>query len=65
MVKRKKENFVKIIKDLRRFGFTQIELAERCEVSRAYISQLAVGHRQNPGYEIGKELVELRAANRP
>lgn len=52
-------NFSKIIKDLHKAGWINAYLADECQCSRAYIGQLAKGHRKQPNYDIGRQLVEL------
>ena len=52
-------NFRKVIKDLQRSGFTNALLAHECGCSQTYIGQLAKGHRKQPGYDIGRRMVEL------
>jgi len=58
-------NFTKIIKDLKKAGWTQADIAKYAGVTDTYISLIARGVRNNPGYDLGRKLVSLHLQVKP
>ena len=58
-------NFQTIIMDLRKAGWTHSKIADHVGVSRTYITQIANGDRNNPGYDLGRKLVGMHLLVKP
>lgn len=56
----------KIIAELEAKGLTQSEIAEKCDVSQPYVSQLKTGKRHQVNHTVGEALKALhkKSANR-
>lgn len=50
-----------ILARLAEAGLTQMQIAERCEVSQSTISDIARGATKNPSYPVGARLQQLLA----
>lgn len=49
----------KIVSDLTAVGVTQVQIAERCGVAQATVSDLLLGKTASPGFAFGTALVQL------
>lgn len=56
---KKKAKFSQIVTDLRKAGMTHKQIAKECECSEGYMCQLGLGNKKEPGYHIGRRLVQL------
>lgn len=54
-------NWQNILDDLRRAGWTQVQIAERCGVVQSTISSLSRAGTEQPIYPLGAALVALHA----
>lgn len=52
-------NWKTIIQELNDSGFTQRDIADRCNTSQSYISTLYNGQRKSPNWHLGDQLIRL------
>lgn len=52
----------KLIADLATAGVTQAEIAEKCGVAQASVSDLSTGKTKSPNFDFGSRLVAMHAA---
>lgn len=56
-------NFQKTIQELLDAGFTQVDIAKKCNCSQSSISDIYSGKTENPNFALGSALMQLHASN--
>lgn len=52
-------NWQNIIKELQAAGFSQPQIAARCECSQASISALSIGKTKEPNFTLGQKIMAM------